>query len=212
MIDKMIDGIIFDVDGTIWDSTPVVEKAWNTALMERGYTERVTAEQLKGLFGLPMLDIIAAIIPYASQEEMESFLEVCSRYEFEFLENESGIVYEGLEEMLQALSKDFKLAVVSNCQAGYIELMYARTGFGQYFSGHLCPDDTGVLKADNIKLMAQQLGMENPVYVGDIGKDEIASREAGVKFIHASYGFGEAEAPDGIIEKPLDLIDVVKKI
>ena len=43
--DKMdrYDGIIFDVDGTIWDSTPTVTEAWNRALSEAGYSERVTA-------------------------------------------------------------------------------------------------------------------------------------------------------------------------
>ena len=35
----MFDGIIFDVDGTLWDSTPVVEKAWNRALKDNGYTD-----------------------------------------------------------------------------------------------------------------------------------------------------------------------------
>ena len=61
MSDAKIDGIIFDVDGTVWDSTPVVEEAWNRALMEAGHPERVTAKRLKGLFGLPMDDIIYAI-------------------------------------------------------------------------------------------------------------------------------------------------------
>ena len=46
------DGIIFDVDGTVWDSTPVVEQAWNRALEEAGYAARVTALRLKSLFGL----------------------------------------------------------------------------------------------------------------------------------------------------------------
>ena len=44
------DGIIFDVDGTIWNSTPIVEKAWNKALEDAGYSERVTAKRLEVLF------------------------------------------------------------------------------------------------------------------------------------------------------------------
>lgn len=200
-----IDGVIFDVDGTVWDSTFVVEKAWNKALEECGYEERVTADVLKGLFGLPMLDIITRIIPYETLEKKEKFLELCSRYEFDFLNAEGGRVYEGFVEMLEELSKKYKLAVVSNCQAGYIPLVYEKTGIGKYFVDQACPDDTGKLKAENIKIIAERNGMKNPVYVGDTGMDEAACDKAGVPFVFASYGFGKAEHPWAVIDKPADL-------
>ena len=46
-----MDSIIFDIDGTIWNSTDVVAMAWNKALEKENLDVRVTAEQLKGLFG-----------------------------------------------------------------------------------------------------------------------------------------------------------------
>ena len=205
-----VDGVIFDVDGTIWDSTPVVMKAWNRALSECGYNERVTADRLKGLFGLPMLDIIADILPWEKRENMESFLELCSRYEFEYLDNEAGTVYDGMEETLKQLSERYKLAIVSNCQAGYIELMFNKTGFAKYFQLHLCPGDTGQLKAGNIMIAAKRCGMNNPIYVGDTHMDENASREAGVKFVHAAYGFGKAENPDASICAINELVNLLE--
>ena len=33
------DGIIFDVDGTLWDSTEIVAGAWNQAIIEEGITD-----------------------------------------------------------------------------------------------------------------------------------------------------------------------------
>ena len=44
--------------------------------------------------------------------------------------------------------------------------------------------------------------------MGDIEKDEIASREAGVKFIHAAYGFGKAVSPDYTINRFSELLDI----
>ena len=42
------DGIIFDVDGTLWDSTPIVAEAWTQAVLECGIKDRiVTAGELK---------------------------------------------------------------------------------------------------------------------------------------------------------------------
>ena len=42
------DGIILDVDGTLWDSTPIVAGAWTRAVQEGGVPKRiVTADELK---------------------------------------------------------------------------------------------------------------------------------------------------------------------
>ncbi len=211
-MNTIYDGFIFDVDGTIWDSTPVVEKAWNTALRDSGYGDvSITADRLKGLFGLPMLDIIEDILPGSTLEEREAFLPLCSKYEFEYLEREAGVVYEGLEDTLRTLSSSgFPLFIVSNCQSGYIELMYRKTGFGQFFKDQICPGDTGKLKADNILIMAERHKLERPAYVGDTIMDMEACRKAGVPFIHAAYGFGKVTGPDGLIETPGDLIAIAE--
>lgn len=217
-MDKMkirTDGIIFDVDGTIWDSTPVVEKAWNRAFSDEGYSSvRVTADRLKGLFGLPMLDIILDILPESTLPEREIFLKRCSRYEFEFLERESGRVYEGFEEMLKRLRKDpfrLPLFIVSNCQSGYIELLFRKTGFAPYFQAHICPGDTGLLKAENILWIAEKYGLKAPVYVGDTQMDADACRKAGVPIIFAAYGFGSVSEPDGVIDTPLALTERIER-
>ncbi|HAG70307.1 MAG TPA: HAD family hydrolase [Lachnospiraceae bacterium] len=211
-MNTIFDGIIFDVDGTIWDSTPVVAKAWNAALKDFGYGDHtVTADRLKGLFGLPMSDIIKDILPYAALKEREAFLPVCSKYEFEALENEGGIVYEGLKDTLSELvGEGIPLFIVSNCQSGYIELVYRKTGFGIYFKDQLCPGDTGRLKAANIGLICENHALKSPVYVGDTVMDMNACREAGVPFIHAAYGFGRAEGADMVIDSPVELLKRVK--
>ena len=58
-----MDSIIFDIDGTIWNSTDVVAMAWNKALEKENLDVRVTADQLKGLFGRLLPDIAKAILP-----------------------------------------------------------------------------------------------------------------------------------------------------
>lgn len=204
----MYDGIILDIDGTIWDSTEVVKDAWNRALYELGYHKNVTARDLRGLFGLPMDEIFRAIIPDATDEEIGVFEPLCSKYEFEYLDREGGNVYQGMKDTIEKLSRSHKVAIVSNCQSGYIELVMRKTGIEPYIIDHVCPGDTGMLKAENIRLVADRNGMKTPVYVGDIEKDEIASRSAGVGFIHAAFGFGSATSPDHVINKFADLLDI----
>ncbi len=201
----MTDGIIFDVDGTIWDSTIVVEDAWNAALKKGGYSQQVTASRLKGLFGLPMIDILRDILPYETEANLEAFAPICFQYEDEYLKKEAGRVYEGFEDMLKLLHGKYPLYIVSNCQAGYIELMLEKTGFGKYFDDHLCPGDTGLLKADNILQICSRHNLKHAIYVGDTQMDADACSAAKIPIVFAAYGFGQIEKPDYVINTPMEL-------
>ena len=90
-----VDGIIFDVDGTLWDSTEIVAGAWNQAIIEEGITDvHLTGEILKGLFGKTMDVIAKNILPEATEEQRERILERCCRYEHEALAaSEEDITY-----------------------------------------------------------------------------------------------------------------------
>ena len=204
------DGIIFDVDGTIWDTTGVVEKAWNEALDICGLSyAHVKADTLKGLFGLPMLEIIAAILPNEKPEVWEKYKPICYEKEDEYLQREPGTVYSGMDEALKILSEKCPLYIVSNCQGGYIELMCEKTGFGKYFKDFTCPAYTDKLKADNIKIICDRNGIKNPLYVGDTQMDANACKEAGVPIVFASYGFGKIENPDYTIKNILELCEMI---
>lgn len=204
------DGIIFDIDGTIWNTTPVVEKAWNQALDECELNKyHVTAKQLQGLFGLPMMDIIDAILPGEPLEKKLEFKPLCYKYEDEYISRESGILYDGMVETIKELSKKCPLFIVSNCQGGYIELMLEKTGMKSCFKDFTCPAYTDKLKADNIKIICERNNIKNPIYVGDTHMDANACKEAGVPFVFASYGFGNVENPDFNITRISDLLDMI---
>lgn len=206
----MFDGIIFDVDGTLWNSTPIVEKAWNQALEDNGYGNiKVTAKQLQGLFGRPMPDIIYAIMPGVPKEERDAFAPKCYEYEHAYLEREAGILYPQICETIKELAKRHKIFIVSNCQAGYIELFIEKSGIGEVITDHICLGDNDLLKADNIKLIVSKHGLKEPVYVGDIQGDADSSYEAGVEFIHASYGFGKVDRCYAAVNKPAELLAVI---
>ena len=205
------DGVIFDVDGTFWDSTPVVSKAWNRALEECGYPNMgITPDRLKGLFGLPMDDILLDILPGESIENIRKVGPYVYRYEDAYLREESGVLYPELINTIKTLHESLPLFVVSNCQAGYIELFCEKTGLTEYFKDHLCPDDTGMLKADNIAKIIRDYDLKKPVYVGDTQMDADACKKAGCPIVFASYGFGKVKEPDYVIEKPWDLVELLK--
>ncbi len=205
------DGVIFDVDGTIWDSTSVVEEAWNRALIDTGHPEvSVTADTLKGLFGLPMLEIMRNVLPGVSEKDVRIFDKVCIEYEQAALVDTSGIPYINIEETIKKLSEKCKVIIVSNCQSGYIELMMKHLKLEPFVTDKICHGDNGLSKAENIKLMNKKHGLKNSVYVGDTIMDANACREAKEFFVFASYGFGKVDDPDAVIDSPKQLLKMFK--
>lgn len=204
------DGVIFDVDGTLWDSTFVVKDAWNEAITEAGYDNpHITADRLKGLFGLPMDDIIKDIMPELSGDKRNELAPHIYKYEHDFLEERMGELYPEIIEVMRKLSQTIPVYIVSNCQAGYIELFMRRTGIEDIVTDHLCPADLGLLKAENIKTLVDKYKMEHPIYVGDTIMDENACRKAGCPFCFAEYGFGVSEAADYTIKSPAELLELL---
>lgn len=204
-----MDSIIFDVDGTLWDSTHVIAKAWDKIVKEK-YDRNInlTSDTLKPLFGKLLPDIAKALFVNMPEKQQLELIEECCEAEHKALLATPPEVYGGLEDTLKQLSAKYPLYIVSNCQAGYIEVFLKATGFGCYFKDHLCPGDTGLPKADNIKEIIRRNHLQDAVYVGDTMGDWHAAKAAGVPFIFASYGFGQVETPDHTISKPLDLLKI----
>ena len=202
-----MDSIIFDVDGTLWDSTGEVADAWVIVAKECGAPyEHITGERLHKEFGKTMEAIGISLFPEYPAEEAVRIIRRACDIENEWLAVHHAALYDGVLNTLKTLSAKMPLFIVSNCQGGYIEVMKETTGLTPYITDHLCPDDTGHAKASNIRAIVEKHNLKSPIYVGDTQGDLNASREAGVKFVFASYGFGQVDSYDGVIEKPEDLL------
>ena len=89
-----MDGIIFDVDGTLWDSTEAVARSWNQAIEENtDFSLSLTADWLKSLFGKTMDEITLALFPSCPKEERDRIGYLCFNYENRLLETDHGVLY-----------------------------------------------------------------------------------------------------------------------
>lgn len=198
---------ILDVDGTMWNSTPVVAEAWNAAIAADGSSRaRVTEQRLQGLFGKPMNVIGELLFTDVDAKARERLLAACEEAEQKTLrEGEFDILYPGVKDTLKRLVKEqgAQLFIVSNCQSGYIELFIEKNQIGYLITDILCYGDTGHGKGENIRTLMEKnaLRAEETAYVGDIRGDYEAAKQAGVSFIFASYGFGEVPEAEYKIEK-----------
>ena len=205
------DGMILDVDGTLWDSTSIVADAWTKAVRENGCEDlTITADMLKQLFGKTMNVIADLLLPKLSAEERCHIMDVCCKYEHRALEeNECHICYSKVVDTIQTLSEKLPVFIVSNCQSGYIELFLEKTKLSSYIKDIECFGNTGKKKGENIRLLMERNHLKHPVYVGDTQGDRDASDEAEIPFIFASYGFGNVEDKDGQIDEFSELLQLI---
>lgn len=187
-----LDGIIFDVDGTLWDSTKPIAKVWTRAVRENTDLDlQVSADDLRRLFGKTMTEIARALFPSLPAEKQKQVMNACYAYENDYLESHPGVLYEGVVDTFGALSKKINLYIVSNCQCGYIELFIKAAGLEHCVKDHLCFGETNVSKGQTIRLLMERNHLEHVAYVGDTRGDADACKEAEVPFIFAEYGFGD---------------------
>lgn len=185
---RKYDALVFDLDGTLWDTLRPVVGAWNEAAAEGGFAP-VSDGQLQSIMGLAHEEAFRKLLPDASDQEVEKAAKIFYRKEVKSLQG--NYLYPGVAEGIAQLSKSYTLYVVSNCQPDYLERFYELSGLRRFFKDGECHGATGLQKGDNISLVLRRNGERRAAYIGDTAGDQIASRAAGVDFYFASYGFGK---------------------
>lgn len=208
-----MESIIFDLDGTLWDSTEGAAVVWKEiASKNPAIKDEVTGPKLKKLYGLPLEEIATGLFQSVSETVAIQTMEECVVAQCPYLASHGGVLLGKIEETLKVLSKKYKLIIVSNCKSGYIEAFLEAHQLGQYFIDHECPGGTGLLKADNIRIVMERNQIQHAIYVGDTKGDEIAAHQAGLQFIYARYGFGEANNYEYAIDSFDELIALMENI
>lgn len=207
--------IIFDMDGTLWDSAQNVAVSWNIAMDKFGYErDALTATDIQGVMGKTMDKIAEILFEQVEGQARKDLLELACKEENDYLREHGGVLYPEIRSTMEELKKEYRLFIVSNCQAGYIEAFLDYYKFHDLVEDIECYGNNDKQKADNIKLICERnhINPEDAVYVGDIQGDYDASMTAGVHFIHAAYGFGTIAAEVEKIYTFSELTKVVKNV
>jgi phosphoglycolate phosphatase len=196
------DGLIFDLDGTLWDAAPACTAAWNETMRELGEENHfVDAEKVRSFSGLPIATIFSRYFEFIPKE---NYKQVSDRYkaaEMISVKKMGGILYPGVKEELIALKKDYRLFIVSNCLHGYIDNFITFHNLQSIFSDFEYFENTGLPKSENIRLIVERNKLKQPVYIGDTEWDHDAASKNGIPFIYAAYGFGKADTAEWRIDE-----------
>ena len=115
MLDK---AIIFDLDGTLWDTSIEIEQVWKE--VAENYNIKINQEKIKQIMGFTKDEIIEYLFK-GNSEEGNEFITKCQENQNKYLKKNGGHIYKNTIKTIKDLSNNYNLYIVSNCQSGYIE-------------------------------------------------------------------------------------------
>lgn len=177
-------GVIFDMDGTLLDTLEDLADAVNVALEQNGYPKR-TLEEVRCFVGNGASNLIKKAAPEGADPKpvMDAFLKWYGAHC-----QDKTRPYAGIMEALEALKKDYPLAVVSNKPDYAVKLMSEAIFPGVHGAG----EQQGVPRKpapDMLYAVMEQIGVEKCIYIGDSDVDLATAQNAGVPCISVLWGF-----------------------
>ena len=190
--------LLFDLDGTLTDPKEGITKSVRHAL--KAYNIEVEdLDTLCCFIGPPLKDSFIEYYGF-SEEDAVNAIGVYREYFSDrgIFENE---VYEGIEEMLKALtSSGKKLFVASSKPEVFVRKIMEHFGLDFTFMGGADLGETRVKKADVIRYVLAENGitdLEKVIMIGDRKHDILGAREVGVDSVGVLYGYGDREELTG---------------
>lgn len=206
--------VLFDVDGTLVDSTVTIVNGLGDAY-ERYAGFRPSDDVLKSTIGMPLTDQMRLYqlhepTPKKLQEIIDFTIE---RY---VVHNAATVGFQpAIDALLHLKQAGYKVAAVTSRNAVELEHLHADFPFTTHLDAAICSSDVLMPKPNPecAYLACERLGVEpeEAVYIGDSVFDMKCARQAGITAIAVTYGTGlepalAAESPAMIVRSPEELL------
>jgi len=192
MHDK-IKTVIFDMDGTVIDSSSVISGAINHVRSKLGLPP---LPKDKILTAVNDMQIHSPSYFYGVDEFDTHHIEWFQDYYTKHHTFETR-VYEGMRELLEELSKRCKLALATNAYRVSAMQIIRHLDLEECFDLIVCADDVKHSKPNPdmiLKVLDEfEISADNALVVGDALKDKEAAKKAGVETILVDWGFSNLE-------------------
>jgi phosphoglycolate phosphatase len=199
--------VLFDLDGTLVDSTPGIWASVRVAAAELGLPEP-TPQQLTQMVGPPLQDGFALVLGVPPDDVPRAVAAYRAHYGAGALLDVD--VYDGIPELLATLSGDgATLAVATSKPEPFAVRVLEHTGLRRFFASvHGATLDGTVRHKDEVvaAALAAHPDGQHPVLVGDRSHDVLGAAAHGLPCIGAGWGpapAGELEAAGAAVVVPI---------
>jgi phosphoglycolate phosphatase len=210
--------VCFDLDGCLVDSTAPITAAVNVALVHLGLPEQ-DGDVLRPMIGPPLLEGFERLLPAVGGDEADALRAVAAYREvYPALSTSCTTVVPGIPEVLAALHSRARVVVVTSKPAVFAGPIVEALGLDRWVGAVFGPALEALTepKAVQLRLALGHLGATPPqaTMVGDRLHDVEAARAVGTRSIGVTWGAGsraelELAAPDHLVDRPGELVDLL---
>jgi phosphoglycolate phosphatase len=204
--------IVFDFDGTIADTLMGITVSGNYALSSLGFPERTYDEFMSFIGDAARITAMRALPEgYKDDEHIEKYFAIYRKHYYEN-QHKHIALYDGITTVFDELVKRHKLAILTNKNQDITDSLVEFLGIGKYFSQIIGVIDEPVKpQPDVLWNIIKQNGFElsDAIMVGDSAVDTNTAKNAGVKSIGVTYGYGDISGADFIVDEPIKILDVI---
>lgn len=199
---KKYDLIVFDWDGTLFDSTALITRCIQAAVVDVGGA-RPSAAAASHVIGLNLMEALASAAPDVSKDK---YPELGNRYRHHFFKEQDAIsLFEGVIDMLLALkAQHYWVTVGTGKSRKGLDTTLARdvdvngqsVKLATLFDGTRTADETqGKPNPQMLIELMREFGVDasRTLMVGDTTHDLKMAMNAGVDSVGVSYGAHEAD-------------------
>lgn len=215
----MIDTVIFDFDGTIMDTNDVIIGSWQHVYKTlRGEEGDLT--YILSTFGEPLEYSMETSFPEVSKEESVKIYRDWQKEHFLDMIH----LFPGVEEMLaEVKARGYRTGIATSRLSESLHRALSHFDLYKYFDAIVAVEDIEEAKPapDTIYKVLDKLNArsENAIMMGDSRLDILCARNAGVPSVLVGWSatlagktkedFAPGEAPDFIIQKPEELLEII---
>ena len=212
--------LIFDVDGTVWDSEKDVFLSFNHTLKENEGFE-ITKEEFQELAGMPLESMFYKVLPEERKQLAEEYEKKYKKY---YIDGghfaDATDLFTGVKEIVEYFnSQSFFMAIASSKPKRILDKMvnhFELVGFDLILGTEESkfkhkPDPEIILYIMNSLSVAK----EDTVIIGDSKSDILCGQNAGIDTIAVTYGYDKPEnlkvlSPTYVIDDFRTLREIIK--